>query len=51
MTLILSPTGRGNWARLYVRFDGLHAPRPLDFQIGALYPVGARMFRIVGALE
>lgn len=51
MTLILQPTGRGNWAWLYVRFDGLHAPRPMDFEIGALYTLGSRVFRIIGALE
>jgi hypothetical protein len=50
VTLILKPPGRGNWACLEIKFAGLHAPRPMDFQIGAMFPINGRLFRIAGVL-
>jgi len=45
MTLILRPTGKGNWRTARMSIEGGHA-LPLLFRVGQLLPMGGITFRI-----
>ena len=46
MTLVLRPSGRGNWATVVLEVTGRRAPPPLYFQVGQRIPLGGQVFRV-----
>lgn len=45
MTVILKPSGRGNWATVTMQIDGRHVT-PLSVRVGQLLNLGGIVFRV-----
>lgn len=49
MTVILKPSGRGNWAPVTMQIDGRHVT-PLSVRVSQLVPIGGIVFRVCQVL-
>lgn len=50
MTVILKPTGRGNWTPMRLHYDGQHLV-PLFVRVGAVLDFGGLKWRVCQVLD